>query len=102
MIRLTAQEATNHKQRDETVTTYTTEFCGDKYEITANFSLAGDPIVCNGETTQYQVADFSHDSDAAMRRILEECVDAGGDDIEDFRDDIEAAISGTKATDDDK
>ena len=79
------------------MTEYTTYFCGDKYEISANFAQASDTIFTRsglGEwiPTQYQVADFRHDSDKAMRCMIDECIIAGGDKPEDFSDEIEEAI----------
>lgn len=73
--------------------TYTTKFFGDEYTVTGDFSNASSPVLWCGEPTQYQVADFRHDSDEAMRRQLEMAVEASGDAVEDFAEDIEEAIA---------
>lgn len=70
--------------------TYTTSLFGDIHTMTADFAQASSNIAHNGMATQYQVADFSHDSDAAFRQLLEAEIEASGDDIED--EDIAAEL----------
>ena len=75
------------------MTTYKTNLYGDEYTISGDFAEASSPIEFDGETTQYQVADFSHSPDAAMRRYLESTIEAGGDDPADIEELIDEAIS---------
>lgn len=77
---------------------YTTQVFGEKFGISANFAQAGDTIFtldAYGQwiSTQYQVADFRHSSDEAMRRMIEEFIRDGGDDPADFADEINKAIN---------
>lgn len=76
--------------------TYETKCWGDTYRLAANFAEASSPVKVedvdgNWQSTQYQVADFRHRPEAAMRRILEETA-AMGDDPDDEEDAIEAAV----------
>jgi hypothetical protein len=78
--------------------TYTTTLFGDEYSVTGDFAQASSPVLFNGATTQYQVADFSHAPTAAMRRLLEASIEAGGDDPDDdeFAGVIDEAIGEIK------
>lgn len=75
-----------------TTTTYTATLFGDAYTMTADFAQASCPVEYDGNASQYQVADFGHDAAEAMRRHLEACVEAGGDDADDYADEIDAAV----------
>jgi len=80
------------------MTDYTTIFFAETYGISANFAQASDSIFCLGGDgewigTQYQVADFQHSPEAALRRILTEIVEAGGDNPDDFETEINNAIA---------
>ena len=72
--------------------TYKTTLYDDEYTISGNFAEASSPVEFDGQPTQYQVADFAHSSDAAMRRYLEQVVEVGGDDPADVKDLIDEAI----------
>ena len=73
-------------------TTYTTRIFGDTITIAGDFAQASSPVT--GDIGGgYQVADFQHRPAAAMRRALEQLVEASGDSVEDFADQIDAAIS---------
>lgn len=81
---------------------YTVEIWGDTYSLSADFAEASCPIdrwVEDGEfwePTAYQVADFRHRPDEAMRAELRSSAIASGDDpIEDtdIGEEIERAIS---------
>lgn len=77
-----------------TTQTYTTKFFGDVYTMQADFAQASSPIIFCDLTTQYQVADFAHDSADAMRTLLEACCRMSGDDpeSEDMASEIDAAV----------
>ena len=72
---------------------YTTSVWGDKYSVEADFAQASSPVLFTGETTPYQVADFGHNAEAAMRRQLTQAaIDSGSAVDEDGDlDDEEAA-----------
>ena len=72
-------------------TTYTTRIFSDTITITADFTQASSPIT--GDISGgYQVADFRHSPAAAMRRALEQLVEASGDSIEDYALQIDRAV----------
>lgn len=80
----------------QNATIYSATIWGGTYRIRANFSDAASQIEQEGEPGEWspwdrQVADFSHDSDEAMREYLREMAQASGDDPED--DDIAAEIA---------
>ena len=66
--------------------TYTATIFGDKYRMRANFVEASCSIqvdnVDGWETTPYQVANFQHRPEVAMRQLLSEYIRMGGDDPE--------------------
>lgn len=72
--------------------TYKTTLYGDEYTISGNFAEASSPVKFDGKPTQFQVADFCHSSDAAMRRYLESVVEAGSDNPKDIAELIDEAI----------
>jgi len=77
-------------------TTYTTRIFGDTISIAADFAQASSPVT--GDISGgYQVADFHHGPAAAMRRALEQLVEASGDSIEDYAVQIDKAVSKTRA-----
>jgi hypothetical protein len=81
---------------------YITQIFNEKFGISANFAQASDSIFmldADGQwfCSQYQVADFRHDSDEAMRRQIEEFIRNGGDDPADFADEINKAINNIHA-----
>lgn len=78
------------------MTNYKTKFCGDTYEITADFAQASCPV--HGDYCGRQVADFRHNAYAAMRAQLVYAVEMGGDDPEDFEDEIDAAVEAMTST----
>lgn len=64
---------------------YIVKYYGDKYGVRADFSQAGDNIEIldadeNWRSSQYQVADFRHRPDDALRAQIVESVQFGGDD----------------------
>lgn len=71
-------------------TTYTTKFAGDSYSVTADWGQAASQV--HGVGGGRQVADFGG-PDAAMRTALEESVIASGDAVDDFADEIDAAVA---------
>lgn len=71
-------------------TTYTVEFFGDTYSLTADFAQASCPI--EGDEHGRQVADFRHSPRAAMESLLREMVQMGGDDPDESSDEIDAAL----------
>jgi hypothetical protein len=71
-------------------TTYTVEYMGDIYSLTADFAQASCPI--EGDEHGRQVADFRHSPRAAMESLLREMVEMGGDEADDYADEIEAAL----------
>jgi hypothetical protein len=76
----------------------TTTFASEKYGVRANWAQAADQIEClDGEgnwiPTQYQVADFRHSNTAALRKMIEESVVAGGDTPEDYAVEIDNAVA---------
>jgi len=72
-------------------TTHTTRIFGDTITITADFAQASSPVT--GDISGgYQAADFQHSPAAAMRRALEQLVEASGDSVEDFADQIDKAV----------
>ena len=75
------------------------ELYGDFFELRADWAQASSPIERGNHEdgwsgTGNQVADFSHDEQAAMRYELINSVRAGGDDPDDPRiaDEIEEAL----------
>ena len=77
------------------------ELYGDFFELRADWAQASSPIERGNHEdgwsgTGNQVADFSHDEQAAMRYELINSVRAGGDDPDDPRiaDEIEEALRG--------
>ena len=72
-------------------TTYTTRIFSDTVSITADFAQASSPVT--GDISGgYQAADFQHSPAAAMRRALEQLIEASGDSVEDFSDQIANAL----------
>ena len=72
-------------------TTYTTRIFSDTVSITADFAQASSPVT--GDISGgYQVAAFSHSPTKAMRRALEQLVEASGGSIENYIDQIDKAI----------
>jgi len=71
-------------------TTYAAGFCGDTYEITADFADASCPI--EGDSHGRQVAYFRHSPRAAMEAKLREMVQMSGDDPDKSAEEIEAAL----------
>ena len=75
--------------------TRSTIIWGDTYSLRANWADASSPIERETEDgwqpTGYQVADFAHSSEAAMREELRQAV-VSGDDPDDWSDEIDAAI----------
>ena len=72
-------------------TTYTTRIFSDTITITADFAQASSPVT--GDISGgYQAGDFQHSPAAAMRRALEQLVEASGDSVEDFADQIANAL----------
>lgn len=76
------------------MTTYVTECWGERSTVSANWSDAASPVFFNGEHTQYQVSNFRHSAESAMRLMLEKVASEGGDDEDDASDVIDAAIAG--------
>jgi hypothetical protein len=77
-----------------TTATYTCDFFGDSYTMQADFAQASSTIIFCDRPTQYQVADFRHDSDEAMRHLLGQVAEMSGDDPcdEDIADEIDDAV----------
>jgi hypothetical protein len=80
---------------------HTTTCFGEKFGVQADFAQASDTIRTldaegNWVATQYQVADFRHSPITALRRTIENCVRAGGDDPADYTDEIKAALALTE------
>ena len=88
------------------MTIYKTTVFGDEYQMRANFAEASCSIQVDSEdgweTTPYQVADFRHRPESAMRQLLTEYIRMGGDDpeSEDMASAIKDAIEGMTETDD--
>ncbi len=80
------------------MTTYKAKIWGDTYEITADFAQASCPV--HGDEHGRQVADFRHSPRAAMKSLLREMVEMGGDDPDEdeFADEIEAALDNMTET----
>jgi hypothetical protein len=72
------------------MTTYRTNIWGDTYDVSGDFSQASSPV--DGPSGGRQVADFRHSPEAAMREMLEESASSGGDDPEEYADEIAAAV----------
>ena len=73
-------------------TTCTARIFSDTISITADFAQASSPVT--GDISGgYQAAAFSHSPAKAMRRALEQLVEASGDSIEDYIDQIDKAVS---------
>jgi len=95
-IPLTAPTGQEHIMK----TIISTLLYGDVFSIRANWAEASSQIERDTEdgweATGNQVADFSHDEQAAMRYELINSVRAGGDDPDDPRiaDEIEEALRG--------
>lgn len=82
--------ATQNTTRD---TTYTTEIYGMVNTMEADWTQASSPIVWNGESTQWQVADFGHRSAAAMRTLLARDIAIGeGCSVDELSDEINEEI----------
>ena len=85
--------------------TYKATIFGETYELSADFSQASDPIMqevsdpCERgdypqwESTRWQVADFGHYPEDAMRAYLSDVVAASGDDPEEYEDAIGTAVA---------
>ncbi|MHC4389139.1 MAG: hypothetical protein ACYSX1_11085 [Planctomycetota bacterium] len=79
----------------------TTTFAGEQYGVRANWAQAADPVEAMASDgtwvpTHYQVADFHHSDTAALRKMIEESVIAGGDTPEDYTAEINEAIAGAE------
>ena len=76
---------------------YSTNFCGDRYAIRANFAQASCSIereTYDGwEATGMQVADFSHDPESAMMSEINDSLAATGSCLEEFQGEITDAIN---------
>lgn len=78
-------------------TIHRTEIFGTEVAMIADWDQSAGSIWMQfGDSESYctgrQVADFGHSSSGAMRHFLEEYVSEGGDDPEDFAEEIDAAI----------
>lgn len=62
---------------------------GDTYAVAADWSQASAPVLVRGEDgwtcEGRQVADYGHSSDAALRRLLAETMEASGDEASEKR-----------------
>lgn len=80
-----------------TTAIYTATIFGDTYKLRGDFAEASSQIErldADGEwqATGWQAAQFTHRPHLAMEMELETSIEAGGDDPEDFRDEINAAV----------
>lgn len=81
-----------------TTAIYTATIFGDTYKLRGDFSEASSQIErWFGEDgvwqpTGWQTAQFTHRPHLAMEMELEHSIELGGDDPEDFRDEINTAI----------
>ena len=72
------------------MTTYTAKIWGNTYEIAADFSQASCPV--RGDMHGRQVADFRHSAREAMKALLRETAQMGGDDPDECGAEIAAAL----------
>ena len=72
--------------------TYRTELFGDEYTISGDFAQASSPVLFCGEPTAFQVADFRHWPERAIKWYLESVIEMGGDNPDDFEEEIAEAI----------
>lgn len=80
-----------------TTAIYTTTMFGEAYKLRANFADASAQIERTNEDgewepTGWQVAQFTHRPQLAMEAELEESIELGGDDPDEFRDEIDSAL----------
>lgn len=72
-----------------TTETHTAKIWGIEMTIAANWAEASSPVLCDGESTQYQVADFMHNPKEAMRTFLrQEAAIGEGCPVDDLSDEI--------------
>jgi len=82
-----------------TTTTLKTDMGWGMMGVKADFANASDPVESlNYETgewqpTQYQVANFQHSPQQALRQIIEDDLLESGFDIENYEEDIEDALN---------
>ena len=74
-----------------------TKIWGETYGVRADWAQASDQVQAlnsDGEwqSTQFQVADFRHSPEAALRRVLEDTAKIAGDLDDEVREEMEEAL----------
>ena len=76
---------------------YQTKFGGTVYRVAAiNWADSSASVIFDGEPTQWQVADFCHWPQRAMRQFLEDIVESSGVYSDEYDGEVDAAVDSVK------
>jgi len=79
--------------------TLKTKIWGEEYSISGDFTQAASPVFFDGKPSQYQVADFKHNDNEALRVYLTDVAKMSGDFDEKEKARIERAIANAEYED---